>query len=83
MASGDRDAATWLGAGLLASALAQLSLTTPAAAAADELPDIELLAYLGSWLDSDEEWVAVAEWDGKVDEDAPTEPAPEEENDDE
>ena len=83
MASGDRDAAKWLGAGLLASALAQLSLSSAALAADEQLPDLELLAYLGSWLESDEEWVAVADWDGKVDEDAPTEPAPEEENDDE
>jgi len=83
MASGDRDAGKWLGAGWLVSALAQLSLSAPAVAADEELPDLELLAYLGSWLDSDEEWVAVAEWDGKVDEDAPQEPAPNEEDDDE
>jgi len=83
MASGDRDTARWLGAGLLASALAQLSLSAPAVATDEELPDLELLAYLGSWLESDAEWVAVAEWDGKVDDDAPTEPAPKEENDDE
>jgi len=83
MASGDRDAPTWLGAGLLASALAQLSLSAPAVAADEPPPDLELLAYLGSWLDSDEEWVAVAEWDGKVDADVPKEPAPNEENDDE
>ncbi len=83
MASGDRDAPTWLGPGLLVSALAQLSLSAPAVAADEQPPDLELLAYLGSWLDSDEEWVAVAEWDGKVDADVPKEPAPNEENDDE
>jgi len=57
-----------------------------AATAADEepQPDLELLAYLGSWLGDDEEWVAIAEWDGKIDADAPQEEAaPEQENDDE
>jgi hypothetical protein len=45
---------------------------------------VELLAYLGSWAGTDEEWVAVAEWDGKPDDTAPAapEPAPSEEKDD-
>ena len=83
MASADSDA-TWCASGLAVVLVAQLLLGTPARAADEEqgLPDLELLAYLGSWTESDEEWVAVVEWDGQIDADAPTEPAPSEENDD-
>jgi hypothetical protein len=31
--------------------------------AADDAPDLDFLAYLGSWQESDEEWLAVAEWE--------------------
>lgn len=54
-----------------------------AAGAEEEAPDVELLAYLGSWAGTDEEWVAVAEWDGKTEDSAPAEPAPSEETEDE
>ena len=82
MASADREPAGRRRR-LAALLLAHLLLCATAAAEDDELPDLELLAYLGSWTDSDEEWVAVVEWDGRIDADAPREPAPSEENDDE
>lgn len=78
MASGDRRGYS----GLVGCVLVQLVMAGPARAE-DELPDVELLAYLGSWAGTDEEWVAVAEWDGKPEEAAPAEPEPSEENDDE
>ncbi|GEM_PF-3504842 len=31
----------------------------------DDAPELDFLAYLGSWQESDEEWLAVAEWEGK------------------
>ena len=33
------------------------------AKAADDAPDLDFLAYLGSWQESDAEWLAVAEWE--------------------
>lgn len=83
MASDERDRSKWLGLCIVAHAAAPMLLGEPAVAADEELPDLDLLAYLGSWSEGDEEWVAVVEWDGKVEGDAPTEPAPSEENDDE
>ena len=69
---------------IVASVLVYLALCATATAADEEpQPDLELLAYLGSWLGDDEEWVAIAEWDGKIDTDAPQEAAPDQENDDE
>ena len=49
-----RGQASWLIAAMLAM---------PAAAVAqdDESPDLAFLEYLGSWQDSDEEWLVVAE----------------------
>ena len=41
-------------------------------------PDLDLLEYLGSWQDSDEEWLAVVEWETP---EAGTEPRPEPEAD--
>jgi len=73
MASGERRGSP--AGAILGCLLAQVALTG-AARAEDELPDVELLAYLGSWAGTDEEWVAVAEWDGKPEEAAPAEPAP-------
>ncbi len=32
---------------------------------ADDAPELDFLAYLGSWQESDEEWLAVAEWEGE------------------
>lgn len=83
MASAERDQSRCLRSGLFVYVLAQLLLSAPAVAEDEELPDLEMLAYLGSWLESDEEWEAVVEWDGKIDAEAPKEPAPSEENDDE
>lgn len=28
-----------------------------------EIPDLEFLEYLGSWQESDEEWLIVSEWE--------------------
>ncbi len=41
---------------------------------ADDAPELDFLAYLGSWQESDEEWLAVAEWEGEkqIEEDALT-----------
>ncbi len=41
----------------------------------DDAPELDFLAYLGSWQESDEEWLAVAEWEGEnqVTEDAQVE----------
>ena len=36
----------------------------PTANAADDAPELDFLAYLGSWQESDEEWLAVADWEG-------------------
>ena len=82
MASGERRGCP--AGAILGCLLAQVALTG-AARAEDELPDVELLEYLGSWAETDEEWVAVAEWDGKPEDTAPVEPEPaptEEEDDD-
>jgi hypothetical protein len=37
---------------------------SPTAQAEEDSPDLDFLAYLGSWQESDEEWLAVAEWEG-------------------
>ena len=46
----------------------------PTATAADDAPELDFLAYLGSWQESDQEWLAVAEWEGEkqIEEDALT-----------
>jgi hypothetical protein len=80
MASADRRR---LG-GLIGCVLMQVSLVSLGAEPADEQPDIDLLAYLGSWGGgSDEDWMAVAEWDGKADSKAPAPEEPAEEQEDE
>jgi hypothetical protein len=38
-------------------------VTGSSANAAEDAPDLDFLAYLGSWQESDEEWLAVAEWE--------------------
>ena len=83
MASGEGRGRAAHARGLIGCLLLQVALTTGAAAADDAVPDIELLAYLGSWPGTDEEWVAVAEWDGKTETKAPESPEPGEERDDE
>jgi hypothetical protein len=46
--------------------LAAISVVLAPHAKADEgAPDLDFLAYLGSWQESDEEWLAVAEWEGE------------------
>ena len=37
-------------------------------AADDEIPDMEFLEYLGSWEESDEEWIIFADSNEKADE---------------
>ncbi|HEY5624331.1 MAG TPA: hypothetical protein VIV14_11270 [Gammaproteobacteria bacterium] len=39
-------------------------VSSPVAQAEEDAPDLDFLAYLGSWQESDEEWLAVAEWEG-------------------
>lgn len=38
-----------------------VAMAAPAAAQDDDLPSLEFLEYLGSWEESDEEWLVVAE----------------------
>jgi hypothetical protein len=55
--------------------LAAMSMVMSASAKADDdTPELDFLAYLGSWQESDEEWLAVAEWEGanQVEEDVLT-----------
>ena len=47
----------WLAAGCL--------ITTAAHTETDGTPDSEFLEYLGSWDESDEDWLTVAEWPGQ------------------
>ena len=44
------------------------------ARAAEETPGLDFLAYLGSWQENDEEWLAVSEWKGDEEETAQTPP---------
>lgn len=46
------------------------SLLATGAKAAEETPDLDFLAYLGSWQENDEEWLAVSEWEGDEEETA-------------
>jgi hypothetical protein len=46
---------------LLPMALGALALGN-GASATDGAPDTEFLEYLGSWDESDEDWLTVAEW---------------------
>jgi len=41
-------------------------IVSPGAKAEDDAPDLDFLAYLGSWQEGDEEWLAVAEWEGEA-----------------
>ena len=38
-------------------------VASPVVKAEEETPDLDFLEYLGSWQESDEEWLAVAEWE--------------------
>ncbi len=53
-----------LGRSLLGLAAISVVLGPHAKADEDAL-DLDFLAYLGSWQGSDEEWLAVAEWEGE------------------
>lgn len=57
---------SWLVRGLrgLLRLGAMVFLLVPGARAAEEAPDLDFLAYLGSWQENDEEWLAVSEWEG-------------------
>lgn len=43
--------------------LAGLGVASAAGAQESEAPDVEFLEYLGSWQETDEEWLIVAEWE--------------------
>ena len=60
--------------GLAAMSVVFGPTATAADDAADDAPELDFLAYLGSWQESDEEWLAVAEWAGEkqIEEDALT-----------
>ena len=60
--------------GLAAMSVVFGPTATAADDAADDAPELDFLAYLGSWQESDEEWLAVAEWEGEkqIEEDALT-----------
>jgi hypothetical protein len=60
----DRSLIRRLVGGLLGVA-AMSVVVSPKAKADEEVPDLDFLAYLGSWQESDEEWLAVAEWEGE------------------
>jgi len=66
---------------LIGLAISLAALPLAAGAADDEAPDLDLLAYLGSWQGTDDEWLAVAEWEAE-DEEKVAEPEPSEEQDD-
>ena len=53
------------------------------AGAADPPPDSEFLEYLGSWEESDEDWLTVAGWPGVAADNADAEKDKEERKDDE
>ena len=53
-----------LGRSLLGLAAMSVVLA-PHAKADEDAPDLDFLAYLGSWQGSDEEWLAVAQWEGE------------------
>jgi len=66
---------------LLRMAIASVLLggTAGANADGDELPDVEFLEYLGSWEESDEDWVLVSDLDkarNKMSEIDRSDPAP-------
>lgn len=44
--------------------LAGLCLVAAAGGQEDAAPELDFLEYLGSWQDTDEEWLIVEEWDG-------------------
>jgi len=49
----------------LAAACGSLTLVIAHAQDQDEdSPDLDFLEYLGAWDESDEEWLAVSEWEG-------------------
>ena len=51
---------------------AMVGLLATSVRAAEEAPGLDFLAYLGSWQENDEEWLAVSEWEGAEEETAQT-----------
>ncbi len=77
MSAGDR-----LAVGLPTAALLCGLLGGAANAADEELPALEFLEYLGSWEESDEDWLLISELDGKpteADEKRRSDPEPKDE----
>ena len=63
MALADRSRVLRLARSLLGLAAVGV-VVCPTAQADEDAPDLDFLAYLGSWQEGDEEWLAVAEWEG-------------------
>ena len=83
MASDDRRRSAGQLGGLAALAIMQAAAAPFASADEPEVPDLDLLEYLGSWQGDDEEWLAVSEWDAKSDAQGREPEPPREEKDDE
>lgn len=81
MASADRRGEFGSLTRLIGLAIALAAFPPSGSAADDEAPGLDLLAYLGSWQGTDDEWLAVAEWEAE-DEEKVEEPEPSEEKDD-
>lgn len=55
-----------MGSARAAWALVMASMSFSAAAQEESAPELDFLEYLGSWQDTDEEWLLVSEWDGET-----------------
>lgn len=64
-------------------AVAWLGLAAASVGQESQAPELDFLEYLGSWQDTDEEWLIVAEWeDEDIDEqDKARKPEPERKDD--
>ncbi|NIW24027.1 MAG: hypothetical protein GWN29_05325 [Gammaproteobacteria bacterium] len=83
MASDERRRSARQLGGLAALAVAQAAAMPIAAADEVDVPDLDLLEYLGSWQGDDEEWLAVSEWDARSDAQGKEPEPPREEKEDE
>lgn len=54
-----------MGSARAAWALVLASMSFSAGAQDEPAPELDFLEYLGSWQDTDEEWLLVSEWDGE------------------